>query len=52
MFLDSAGRILDRHVPTAEVNHATAHGTVRSVERSSFEFWSDSGHFRRMHTRI
>src|SRR5687767_1304844 len=41
VFFDSAGRILDRHVPSAEVDHATACLAMGRIEWRSFKLWGD-----------
>jgi hypothetical protein len=44
VFFYGAGGILDGHVPTAEINHATAHTAVHSIKRRSFQLWGDLTH--------
>jgi len=46
VFFDCAGWVLDRHVPTAEINHAPANAAMHSIKRRSFELWGDCTHAR------
>ena len=40
VFLDRSGGILNGHVPTAEIDHTSAHLPVGAVQWSSFELRS------------
>jgi hypothetical protein len=46
MFFDRAGRILDRHVPSAKVDHATTGLAVCGIQWRSFKLWGYCSHAR------
>src|SRR6185295_17244014 len=44
VLFDRASRVLNRHVPAAEIDHTTAHLAMDRIQRCLFKFWSDGSH--------